>query len=116
MTAAFQIGDVVRFKSGGPLMTVSSCADKEEIGVQWFNEHELRTKFFDPAQLVKVDPPAMSMPTPDQVATARERLGTTRLTHKTVIVTDPPDDGYDTTGSPVFVPKRPSDGSGHATR
>ncbi|CDZ50405.1 YodC family protein [Neorhizobium galegae] len=45
----FKIGDVVRLKSGGPLMTLSYIKSSESVGCVWFNQetHAYEPKYFD---------------------------------------------------------------------
>ena len=51
---SFQIGDVVKLKSGGPNMTVSTIK-QEEIWCAWFdNNQEPKKAFFKPNMLEKV--------------------------------------------------------------
>ena len=55
MSDAFQHGDVVRLKSGGPLMTVE-YTEGEGIGVMWFDTtNRLRIYYISPYVLVKVE-------------------------------------------------------------
>jgi len=46
----FKIGDTVRLKSGGPLMTVDKVSDKG-ISCTWFKDKELEYAAFTPATL-----------------------------------------------------------------
>lgn len=62
---AFNVGDTVRLKSGGPIMTVSqSPASRAGRGTdyrcQWFAGKKLEAGSFEPEQLdaVKPEPPA----------------------------------------------------------
>jgi uncharacterized protein YodC (DUF2158 family) len=47
------IGDTVKLKSGGPLMTVHSIEKSGDIYCQWFagDEDKVRTGFFPPDSL-----------------------------------------------------------------
>ena len=46
----FRIGDRVRLKSGGPLLTVTTCY-QSHCEVQWFEGQEIRQKIFPVAAL-----------------------------------------------------------------
>lgn len=53
-----KIGDVVRLKSGGPLMTVESLDDYYGVmkaRCTWFSNHELKDGVFPPETLVLDD-------------------------------------------------------------
>ncbi len=41
----FKVGDVVRLKSGGPLMTIESIKD-EDLNCIWFVNNEVRSNYF----------------------------------------------------------------------
>jgi uncharacterized protein YodC (DUF2158 family) len=41
-----KIGDTVRLKSGGPLMTVSELLDNARVICTWFDNNELKTATF----------------------------------------------------------------------
>lgn len=52
-------GDVVRLKSGGPMMTVSSVAERNEkmtAWCDWFVNDEHKSNAFRVVQLTKTDP------------------------------------------------------------
>ena len=49
-----KVGDTVRLKSGGPLMTVSSLLESNEIMCTWFNGDELKSAAF-PIDTVEVE-------------------------------------------------------------
>ena len=53
----FQIGAVVRLKSGGPPMTVSSERGPAAklVSVNWFREAELVRDCFDPEQFIEAE-------------------------------------------------------------
>ena len=55
---AFQIGEVVRLKSGGPDMTVRSTPSEHNstYGCQWFAGKKLESGSFPEASLEKVPP------------------------------------------------------------
>ena len=56
-TAKFQVGDVVRLKSGGPLMTVQQATYADNIMCTWFGENNKRmTEGFHPRTLQNVGP------------------------------------------------------------
>jgi uncharacterized protein YodC (DUF2158 family) len=50
----FKVGDIVRLKSGGPPMTVSSIGSvmSEDIGCQWFSGRKMESGYFPAASLV----------------------------------------------------------------
>ena len=48
-------GDVVRLKSGGPIMTVGMVADDGDLLCQWFTDNKLQESFFNPNSLEKVE-------------------------------------------------------------
>lgn len=54
----FKIGDLVRLKSGGPIMTINYVKDYEEnecICI-WFNDKkEVLSRSFNPTTLVKIE-------------------------------------------------------------
>ncbi|MBO6767262.1 MAG: DUF2158 domain-containing protein [Erythrobacter sp.] len=53
-TTKFQVGDVVRLKSGGPLMTVQQSTYADNIMCVWLGEHNKRmTEGFHPRTLQK---------------------------------------------------------------
>jgi uncharacterized protein YodC (DUF2158 family) len=57
----FVVGDVVRLKSGGPLMTVGGFAKDDDgnlVDVTWFSGDIVKDSSFPPEALVKVDPTA----------------------------------------------------------
>ena len=128
MADTFQPGDVVRLKSGGPLMTVAKPDEGSEYcTLEWFSGDSLLVEYLLFCQLVKVDPCTdvatgkgtawcsaeqwrKNYPTAEQIEAAKDVLS--RDVATTVVVADTPGDAL---GSPVFVPKWPSDGSGHAT-
>lgn len=51
-----QVGDLVRLKSGGPIMTVSWVEDRySNVGCNWFNQHdELKSATFQNDELRSV--------------------------------------------------------------
>lgn len=52
MLKKFNPGDIVRLKSGGPDMTVSSYNSKDEgVGCMWFNDGDVKVRFFSPEVL-----------------------------------------------------------------
>jgi len=56
-TTKFQVGDVVRLKSGGPLMTVQQATYADNIMCTWFGENNKRmTEGFHPRTLQNVGP------------------------------------------------------------
>ena len=60
-TAKFQVGDVVRLKSGGPLMTVQQATYADNIMCTWFGENNKRmTEGFHPRTLQSVGPEAIN--------------------------------------------------------
>ncbi len=61
--SAFNNGDVVQLKSGGPLMTVTSISTRGEGGVicQWFAGDVRKSDMFTPEAL-KESPPARIEP------------------------------------------------------
>ena len=52
----FTVGDVVRLKSGGHLMTVASI-DKGSVTCDWSVRGDVKSKSFPAAELEKADPP-----------------------------------------------------------
>ena len=56
-TPNFQVGDVVRLKSGGPLMTVQQATYADNIVCTWFGENNKRmSEGFHPRTLQSVGP------------------------------------------------------------
>jgi uncharacterized protein YodC (DUF2158 family) len=51
----FQVGDIVRLKSGGPLMTIEAIQDDEDNAILcvWFCENEKKADSFIPETLIK---------------------------------------------------------------
>ncbi len=49
----FQIGDVVRLKSGGPLMTITQWSDSGWIICKWFADQKPETGSFPRESLEK---------------------------------------------------------------
>ncbi len=47
---SFEVGDTVRLKSGGPLMTIS-WIDEDEVRCEWFVADELKSGLFQIASL-----------------------------------------------------------------
>ena len=62
MDDEFQVGDTVKLKSGGPVMTVTSVGDTMLHGFQvftvWFEKVKKFEGNFPPAALVKASPPS----------------------------------------------------------
>lgn len=57
----FQVGDVVRLKSGGPLMTVQQATYADNIMCTWFGESNKRmSEGFHPRTLKMVGPEAIN--------------------------------------------------------
>lgn len=56
---SFKVGDVVRMKSGGPMMTVIKIRDGGELECAWFNQngHEFKHEsyYFQPETLKPVN-------------------------------------------------------------
>ena len=53
----FQVGDVVRLKSGGPLMTVQQATYADSIMCTWFGEDNRRmSEGFHPRTLQRIVP------------------------------------------------------------
>ncbi len=61
MLNKFEVGDVVRLKSGGPLMTVNQLWRRgsdfklNEVECKWFEKTELHTDHFVTSTLEKID-------------------------------------------------------------
>ena len=53
MKPEFEPGDVVRLKSGGPLMTVDSVGCRNKVRTDWFDDATLRSGDFAPEELIK---------------------------------------------------------------
>lgn len=53
--AEFKIGDTVKLKSGGPLMTINAISDNE-ISCQWFLDKKLNEAKFVPEVLISDNP------------------------------------------------------------
>lgn len=53
----FDVGDVVRLNSGGPLMTVDYLRDDSTIQVVWFAGDELRRDAFEAQELLSMSAP-----------------------------------------------------------
>lgn len=53
-TSQFQIGDIVRLKSGGPDMTVNTVHPDGEYNCQWFAGKKLESGYFKHEALEKV--------------------------------------------------------------
>ena len=51
----FEIGDQVRLKSGGPLMTVTRATARHVVA-EWFNEFENRRTESFPAAALQLEP------------------------------------------------------------
>jgi uncharacterized protein YodC (DUF2158 family) len=66
--AKFKIGDVVRFKSGGPAMTIASEVENGRIECWWFNHSENgyapKWDSFKPELLEIAKPDMAEPPTP----------------------------------------------------
>lgn len=54
----FQLGDVVRLKSGGPPMTIGAIDDRGGILCEWFKDAELKSSYFASHSLELVKQPA----------------------------------------------------------
>jgi uncharacterized protein YodC (DUF2158 family) len=53
--ARFEVGDVVRLRSGGPKMTIQEVIEiGGNIRCQWFVQGEVRTSVFHPRSLQKM--------------------------------------------------------------
>jgi uncharacterized protein YodC (DUF2158 family) len=57
---AFNIGDVVQLKSGGPLMTVDNIDPHDMINCMWFDGREKKSGVFPAATLKPVNNSPMS--------------------------------------------------------
>lgn len=55
-SSSFQIGDVVRLKSGGPDMTVTYLGTDGQIQCEWYEGGQFAHHAFPPAALVKAEP------------------------------------------------------------
>jgi uncharacterized protein YodC (DUF2158 family) len=55
--AQYAVGDKVKLKSGGPIMTVDSPARSEgdSVHCQWFSGSKLQSGFFNPKTLEPAD-------------------------------------------------------------
>jgi uncharacterized protein YodC (DUF2158 family) len=54
--AAFQVGDVVRLKSGGPAMTVTKTGfGADMVLCEWFEEGDAKQKSFPTASLIRIE-------------------------------------------------------------
>lgn len=64
MTATFKIGDTVRLRSGGPLMTVKSVSTNDDgvphVRCIWFDNNKEGTGYY-PAATVEADDGAPGM-------------------------------------------------------
>jgi uncharacterized protein YodC (DUF2158 family) len=49
--AEFKVGDTVKLRSGGPLMTIYAI-DSDEISCQWFNNDEIKGATFNSEVLI----------------------------------------------------------------
>ena len=58
MPEEFKKGDVVRLKSGGPRMTISSVEDDGRFFCLWFDGNDQKQKIFDGAVLMRMEPPS----------------------------------------------------------
>jgi uncharacterized protein YodC (DUF2158 family) len=68
--ANFKIGDVVKLKSGGPSMTVSSLESNGELWCVWFANNESKGTGFKPDMLEPVKKPeGQAQPGPTGSAT-----------------------------------------------
>ena len=47
----FKIGDIVKLKSGGPLMTVARCDVAKKVECMWFLEGKIEVGYFPPDSL-----------------------------------------------------------------
>lgn len=47
----FKVGDLVKLRSGGPVMTVSDVIDSDLVRCQWFAGKKLETGNFDTGTL-----------------------------------------------------------------
>ena len=58
MTYKFKVGDVVKLKSGGPIMTVAEVTEDEhrvQVHCTWFNKNEPLDKTFEEGLLKQYD-------------------------------------------------------------
>ncbi len=51
----FKIGDIVRLKSGGPLMTVTGANTEGEVWTCWFDDLKKENKGYYPADALAPD-------------------------------------------------------------
>lgn len=51
----FNVGDIVKVKSGGPKMTVDQITHKGEVSCTWFSGSKMQTGYFHPETLQKVE-------------------------------------------------------------
>jgi uncharacterized protein YodC (DUF2158 family) len=56
----FQLGDIVRLKSGGEKMTVESISD-DLVDCVWMNDKKVERHSFEPVVLEKVTRPAVAV-------------------------------------------------------
>lgn len=66
MAEAFQLGDVVRLKSGGPAMTVHGDSYGNVICV-WFVGTERKSGEFAPTSIILHEEPAAKLQVPDSL-------------------------------------------------
>jgi len=53
--ARLEVGDTVRLKSGGPVMTVTAQNDDDEVDCTWFWDFKKKVGAFPEGSLDKVD-------------------------------------------------------------
>ena len=60
MSEKFQVGDVVRLKSGGQTMTIEEIGDDDNISCVWFQGTEVKRAPFVSATLKEAGTPGIS--------------------------------------------------------
>lgn len=56
--SGLKIGDLVKLKSGSPVMTVDSVDDRGQCGCKWFLGDEKKSAVFSQESLVRTNPDA----------------------------------------------------------